>query len=65
MSKGNEILEELKRIRELLEPKPAPPSPKGLWNEFMDFFEIRFYFLKNVLRFQGIWRFCALCASFP
>jgi len=34
------MLEELKRIRELLEPKPAPPpppSPKGLWNEFMDF----------------------------
>jgi len=32
------MLEELKRIRELLEPKPAPPPPKGLWNEFMDFF---------------------------
>ena len=31
------MLEELKRIRELLEPKPAPPPPKGLWNEFMDF----------------------------
>jgi large conductance mechanosensitive channel len=27
----------LKRIRELLEPKPAPPPPKGMWNEFMDF----------------------------
>jgi len=40
MSKENEMLEELKRIRELLEPKPAPPpppSPKGLWAEFMDF----------------------------
>ena len=31
------MLEELKRIRELLEPKPAPPPPKGMWNEFMDF----------------------------
>jgi len=37
MSKENEILDELKRIRELLEPKPAPPPKKGLWNEFMDF----------------------------
>ncbi|UCE44538.1 MAG: MscL family protein [Candidatus Bathyarchaeota archaeon] len=31
------MLEELKKIREALEPKPAPPPPKGLWNEFMDF----------------------------
>lgn len=38
MSKENKMLEELRRIRELLEPKPAPPPPKGLWNEFMDFF---------------------------
>ncbi|MCP8323214.1 MAG: MscL family protein [Candidatus Methylarchaceae archaeon HK02M2] len=37
MSKENEILEELRRIRELLEPKPAPPPPKGLWAEFLDF----------------------------
>jgi len=37
MSKEDRILEELKRIRELLEPKPAPPPKKGLWNEFMDF----------------------------
>jgi len=40
MSKEEKMLEELKRIRELLEPKPAPPPPpppKGLWNEFMDF----------------------------
>ena len=37
MSKENEILDELRRIRELLEPKPAPPPKKGLWNEFMDF----------------------------
>jgi large conductance mechanosensitive channel len=34
------MLEELKKIHELLEPKPAPPAaapPKGLWNEFKDF----------------------------
>jgi large conductance mechanosensitive channel len=37
MSKEDKMLEELRRIRELLEPKPAPPPPKGLWNEFMDF----------------------------
>ena len=40
MSKDDEMLEELKRIRQLLEPKPAPPSPpppKGLLNEFRDF----------------------------
>jgi len=35
--KDSEILEELRRIRTLLEPKPAPPPPKGLWKEFMDF----------------------------
>ncbi len=38
MSKEDKMLEELKRIRELLEPKPTPPPPpKGLWNEFTDF----------------------------
>jgi len=39
MSTDKEMLDELKKIRELLEPKPAPtpPAPKGLWNEFMDF----------------------------
>jgi large conductance mechanosensitive channel len=37
MSKEDEMLTELKRIRELLEPKPAPPPKKGLWNEFIDF----------------------------
>jgi large conductance mechanosensitive channel len=33
------MLEELRRIRKLLEPKPAPAPtpPKGLWAEFMDF----------------------------
>jgi len=40
LSKDEKMLEELKRIRELLEPKPTPPPPpppKGLWKEFMDF----------------------------
>jgi large conductance mechanosensitive channel len=34
------MLDELEKIRELLEPKPAPAAaapPKGLWNEFKDF----------------------------
>ena len=38
MPKEDKMLEELKRIRELLEPKPPPPPPKGMWKEFMDFF---------------------------
>ena len=40
MPKDEEMLEVLKEIKALLEPKPAPaaPSPpKGLWKEFMDF----------------------------
>jgi len=39
-SKEDEIVEELRKIRQLLEPKPAPPSPpppKGLVAEFKDF----------------------------
>lgn len=41
MSKEDEMLNELKQIRELLAAKPAPPPPppKGLWNEFKDFLE--------------------------
>jgi large conductance mechanosensitive channel len=37
--KDEEMLEELRKIRALLEPKPAPlaPAPKGLWAEFKDF----------------------------
>jgi large conductance mechanosensitive channel len=33
------MLEELRRIRTALEPKPAPaaPAPKGVWGDFMDF----------------------------
>jgi large conductance mechanosensitive channel len=40
LANDDEMLEELKKIRMLLEPKPAPPAPpppKGLWNEFKDF----------------------------
>jgi large conductance mechanosensitive channel len=40
LSTDEKILAELKKIREAVEPKPAPPSPpppKGLWKEFMDF----------------------------
>lgn len=37
MSKEDKMLEELRRIRELLETKPPPPPPKGLWNEFKAF----------------------------
>ena len=40
MAKDEEMLEVLKEIKTLLEPKPAPPAPpppKGLWKEFMDF----------------------------
>ncbi|HLE74879.1 MAG TPA: MscL family protein [Candidatus Bathyarchaeia archaeon] len=38
--KDEEVLEELRKIRALLEPKPAAPAapaPKGLWAEFKDF----------------------------
>jgi len=31
------MLEELRRIREAVESKPAPPPPKGLMKEFIDF----------------------------
>ena len=40
MSSEQKMLDELKKIRELLEPKPAPPAaapPKGIFNEFKDF----------------------------
>jgi large conductance mechanosensitive channel len=36
-STDEKILEELKRISGLLEPKAAPPPPKGMKNEFIDF----------------------------
>jgi large conductance mechanosensitive channel len=37
MSKEEEMLEELKKIRAAIEKPPAPAPPKGLWNEFKDF----------------------------
>jgi large conductance mechanosensitive channel len=37
MATDSEMLEELKKIRALLEKPPAPPPPQGLWNEFKDF----------------------------
>jgi len=37
LAKEDEMLEELRKIRTALEPKPAPPAPKGLWAEFLDF----------------------------
>ena len=39
MDKENEILAELKKIREALEktPPPAPQPPKGMWEEFKEF----------------------------
>ena len=41
MLKEDEMLQELKQIRELLATKPAPPPPppKGLWAEFKTFLE--------------------------
>lgn len=39
MVKEEEMLEELKKIRGLLETKPAPPPPEGLWAEFKSFIE--------------------------
>lgn len=41
MLKEDDMLNELKQIRELLTPKPAPPAPppKGLWAEFKAFIE--------------------------
>ncbi len=37
MDNEDQILEELKKIREALEKAPPPTPPKGLWNEFKDF----------------------------
>jgi large conductance mechanosensitive channel len=34
---SKEEIEELRKIRELLTPAPAPPPPKGMWKEFIDF----------------------------
>ncbi len=39
MTIDQEILEELRKIREVVTPKPSQPpeKPKGLWAEFMNF----------------------------
>jgi len=37
MENDDQILEELKKIREALEKAPPPTPPKGLWNEFKEF----------------------------
>jgi large conductance mechanosensitive channel len=39
MDNDQEILEELRKIREAVTPKPTPPpaKPKGLWAEFTEF----------------------------
>src|SRR5208283_4448684 len=37
MDDEDQILEELKKIREALEKGPPPTPPKGLWNEFKEF----------------------------
>ncbi len=39
MAKDDEMLDELKKIRGLLETKPPPPPPKGMWAEFKAFLE--------------------------
>jgi len=37
MTKEDDMLEELKKIRELLSPPPPPPKPKNLAKEFLEF----------------------------
>ena len=37
MTTEEDMLVELKKIREALEKAPPPTPPKGLWNEFKDF----------------------------
>ena len=37
LSKEDEMIVELKKIREAVEKAPPPTPPKGLWNEFKDF----------------------------
>ena len=39
MPSDDEMLAELREIRKLLTPAPAPPAPKGLANEFRAFLE--------------------------
>jgi len=37
MTTDEEVLEELRKIREAVTPKPPAPPPKGVWAEFMAF----------------------------
>ena len=37
MEKEDQMLMELRKIREAVEKAPPPPPPKGMWNEFKDF----------------------------
>ena len=37
MAADSQMLEELRKIREAVTPKPASPPPKGIWAEFKDF----------------------------
>jgi len=37
LDKDDQMLEELRKIREAVEKAPPPLPPKGLWNEFKDF----------------------------
>ncbi len=37
LDKEDQIIEELKKIRESLEKAPPPIPPNGFWNEFKDF----------------------------
>jgi len=37
LTKEDEMLAELKKIREAVEKAPPPAPPKGFWNEFKDF----------------------------
>ncbi|MFX0065309.1 MAG: MscL family protein, partial [Candidatus Hermodarchaeota archaeon] len=37
MAKEDEMIEELRKIRELLEPPPPPPPPKNFVDEFKQF----------------------------
>lgn len=37
MTKEDDMLAELRKIREAVEKAPPPQPPKGLWNEFKDF----------------------------
>jgi hypothetical protein len=37
LTTNDDILAELKKIREAVEKAPPPQPPKGLWNAFLDF----------------------------